>query len=303
MVTRKTQRDVDGILLLDKPEGLTSNRALQRVRRLYQARKAGHAGSLDPLATGLLPICLGEATKISGFLLDSDKCYRVTCRLGQRTSTGDAEGEVLDSRPVPLLNEALVETALTPLRGEILQVPPMYSALKHQGRRLYELARQGLEVERPPRPVTIYALELLAIRGEAVELRVHCSKGTYVRTLVEDLGEALGCGAHVTALRREWLAPFTEPRMTTLNALQELAASGGLEALDGLLLPVEDGLADWPDVHLAADAAHYLCQGQAVWVPKAPARGWVRLFGPDGFLGMGAMLDDGRVAPKRLLSR
>jgi len=303
LVTRKTQRDVDGILLLDKPEGLTSNRALQRVRRLYQARKAGHAGSLDPLATGLLPICLGEATKISGFLLDSDKCYRVTCRLGQRTSTGDAEGEVLDSRPVPLLNEALVETALTPLRGEILQVPPMYSALKHQGRRLYELARQGLEVERPPRPVTIYALELLAIRGEAVELRVHCSKGTYVRTLVEDLGEALGCGAHVTALRREWLAPFTEPRMTTLNALQELAASGGLEALDGLLLPVEDGLADWPDVHLAADAAHYLCQGQAVWVPKAPARGWVRLFGPDGFLGMGAMLDDGRVAPKRLLSR
>ena len=303
MVTRKTQRDVDGILLLDKPEGLTSNRALQRVRRLYQARKAGHAGSLDPLATGLLPICLGEATKISGFLLDSDKCYRVTCGLGQRTSTGDAEGEVLDTLPVPSLDEALVEKALTPLRGEILQVPPMYSALKHQGRRLYELARQGLEVDRPPRPVTIYALELLAIRGETIELRVHCSKGTYVRTLVEDLGEALGCGAHVTALRREWLAPFTEPRMTTLNALQELAASGGLEALDGLLLPVEDGLADWPDVHLAADAAHYLCQGQAVWVPKAPARGWVRLFGPDGFLGMGAMLDDGRVAPKRLLSR
>jgi tRNA pseudouridine55 synthase len=195
-------RTVNGILLLDKPAGLTSNAALQEVKKLYRARKAGHTGSLDPLATGLLPICFGEATKISGFLLDADKHYRVQCRLGERTNTGDSEGEVLERRPVEAVTEAALREAIEGFLGDIEQIPPMYSALKHKGERLYNLARQGLEVEREPRTVTIYALELLGFTGDHAELMVHCSKGTYVRTLVEDIGEILGCGAHVSAPAR-----------------------------------------------------------------------------------------------------
>ncbi|MEX0731882.1 MAG: tRNA pseudouridine(55) synthase TruB [Aquisalimonadaceae bacterium] len=299
--SRKNFRAIDGILLLDKPEGLSSNQALQRVRRLYQARKAGHTGSLDPLATGLLPVCLGEGTKISGFLLDADKRYRVRCRLGVTTTTGDSEGETLRTRPVPAVDGVALERAMAALRGPIDQVPPMYSALKHNGERLYKLARQGLEVERKARPVIIHAFDLIARDGEDLTLDVHCSKGTYVRTLVEDLGELLGCGGHVTMLRRTALGPFEQPAMTTLDSLAELAAAGGLAALDDRLLPVEAGLSRWPDVRLQEDAAHYILQGQAVRVPAAPDTGMVRLFGPDRFLGMGIMLDDGRVAPKRLL--
>lgn len=298
MRSKRNQRPVNGILLLDKPGGITSNRALQQVKRIFRARKAGHTGSLDPLATGLLPVCLGEATKISGFLLDADKRYRVRCRLGGATTTGDSEGELLAQRPVPVLDSIAVEEALAPLRGRIEQVPPMYSALKHQGQRLYVLARQGLEVERPPRPVTIHLLELLERTEQELELLVHCSKGTYVRSLVESIGERLGCGAYVTMLRRIGLAPFDDPEMVTMEQLQDLSE----EDLDALLLPVEAGLAHWPEIRLAADAAHYLCQGQAVWVPAAPASGWVRLHGPERFLGMGEVQEDGRIAPKRLMN-
>ena len=297
------RRRVDGILLFDKPAGETSNRALQRVKRLYNARKAGHTGSLDPLATGMLPICLGEATKVSGFLLDADKHYRVHCRLGVRTDTGDADGAVIEERDLPEdLSTARIEACLAPLRGEIRQVPPMYSALKYQGQRLYRLARQGVEVDREPRTVTIHELALEAVKGEELTLRVVCSKGTYVRTMVEDLGEALGCGAHVANLRRTGVGPFRDRSMVSMTELEDAAEAGGLAALDELLLPVEAGLEYWPAVHLPEDAAHFLQQGQAVWVPRAPAAGWVRVFGPGRFLGMGAILDDGRVAPKRLIT-
>jgi tRNA pseudouridine55 synthase len=246
-------RTVNGILLLDKPAGLTSNAALQAVKRLYRARKAGHTGSLDPLATGLLPICFGEATKISGFLLDADKHYRVQCRLGVRTNTGDAEGEVLEQRPVEGITEAALRKVIEGFIGDIEQIPPMYSALKHKGERLYNLARQGVEVEREARTVTIHALELLDFGGDTAELRVHCSKGTYVRTLVEDIGALLGCGAHVSGLRRLGVGPFDGSVMHDMDALEALA-SEGYPALDRQ------------------------------------------------FMGMGEILDDGRVAPRRLMA-
>ena len=299
---RGDERRVDGILLLDKPAGLTSNAALQRVKRLYRARKAGHTGSLDPLATGLLPICFGEATKVSGFLLDADKYYRVVCKLGERTTTGDAEGEVLMQRPLTGVTEKRLRQALAGFQGEIEQIPPMYSALKHKGERLYRLARRGVEVTREPRRVTIHELEMLNFAAPMVEFRLRCSKGTYVRTLVEDLGEQLGCGAHISALRRLGVGPFDNPQMFDLKSLETLAGDG-LAALDACLLPLESGLVQWPDVHLSGDSVFYLCQGQPVLVPNAPTDGWVRLYeGETRFLGMGEILDDGRVAPRRLLS-
>ena len=299
---RKHQRDVQGIVLLDKPAGLTSNEALQAVKHLFQARKAGHTGSLDPLASGLLPICLGEGTKMSGFLLDADKHYRVTCRLGVRTATGDAEGEILETRAVEGLSRRAVERALHRFTGPIEQVPPMYSAVKHQGQRLYRLARQGVSVERQPRSVTIHALSLLHYESDALEIDVRCSKGTYVRTLVEDIGEFLGCGAHVTALRRLGVGPYDDSRTVSLDRLRGLAQEG-LERLDGVLLPIESALVHWPGVRLSDDAAYYLRKGQAVQVPHAPPRGWVRLYlAGERFLGMGQILDDGRVAPRRLIN-
>ncbi len=295
------RRNVDGIVLLDKPTGITSNDALQIVKRLFRARKAGHTGSLDPLASGMLPVCLGEATKVSAFLLDADKRYRVGCKLGERTTTGDAEGEVVQVRPVGKLQRQTVEEVLARFRGEIEQVPPMYSAVKHQGQRLYKLARQGVEVERQPRRVVIHELTLLHCEGEQLEFEVRCSKGTYVRTLAEDIGEALGCGAHVIALHRLEVGPYRESGMVSLERLRELAEQG-VEVLDRLLLPIESALAQWPGVHLTEDAAFYLRQGQPVLVPHAPASGWVRLYGArDRFLGMGQVLDDGRVAPRRLM--
>ena len=294
-------RRVNGILLLDKPAGLTSNAALQVVKKMYAARKAGHTGSLDPLATGLLPLCFGEATKVSGFLLDADKDYHVTCRFGERTATGDAEGEVVETRPVDGLSEQQLREVLGDFVGEIEQIPPMYSALKHKGERLYKLARQGVEVEREARQVTIFELELVSFAAPLAEIRVHCSKGTYVRTLVEDIGERLGCGGHVAGLRRLGVGPFDESGMVDMDTLESVASEGHY-ALDQLLLPMESGLTQWPDVRLTGDAAFYLRQGQPVLVPKAPTTGWVRLYeGESRFLGMGEILDDGRVAPRRLM--
>lgn len=298
---RNHRRAVNGLLLLDKPAGMSSNDALQQVKRLFNAQKAGHTGSLDPLATGMLPICLGEATKISGFLLDADKRYRMTCKLGVKTATGDTEGEVLERRPVPSLDAGALEPVLARFRGEIQQIPPMYSALKHQGERLYKLARQGQEVERAPRTVVIHELTLLRLAEDEIDLEVACSKGTYVRALAEDLGEALGCGAHVSALRRLAVGPYRDPdAMVTLDTLRELAGDG-YQALDRQLLAVESALYDWPEIRLTADSAFYMRQGQAVQVPKAPTAGWVRLYDQDQrFLGVGEIQDDGKVAPRRM---
>lgn len=299
---RQKGRPVHGILLLDKPTGVTSNEALQEVKHIYKARKAGHTGSLDPLASGLLPVCMGEATKASGFLLDADKHYRMTCRLGERTTTGDAEGEVLETCPVGDYSNDDIQAVLHKFLGSIQQIPPMYSAVKHQGERLYKLARQGVEVDRKPRTVVIRELELVNLELPDMELNIRCSKGTYVRTLAEDIGAALGCGAHVISLRRLGVGPYDERGMVTMENLKKLATQG-FEGLDALLLPVESALAQWPGVRLSSDAAFYLRQGQPVLVPHAPTSGWVRLYqGENHFLGMGQILDDGRVAPKRLMN-
>ena len=299
-------RNVSGILLLDKPEGMTSNEALQRVKRLYQAAKAGHTGSLDPLATGLLPLCLGGATKFSAFLLDADKRYRVRVRLGVTTTTGDAEGEVLATASTEGIDAEALRAALDRFLGPIEQLPPMYSAVKHQGQRLYKLARRGIEVERTPRTVEIFSIELRDLALPDLEMDVHCSKGTYVRTLAEDIGSVLGCGAHVIGLRRTGVGPFVEgeTRFVGLAELADLAAEAGdgFGELDALLLPLESALGHWPAVRLSEDAAFYLRQGQAVLVPQAPTEGLVRLYDPSKrFIGVGAILDDGKVQPKRLL--
>ena len=294
-------RDVNGILLLGKPSGITSNDALQQVKRLFYAKKAGHTGSLDPLASGVLPICMGEATKVSAFLLNADKRYQVRCQLGVRTATADAEGEVVETRPVGSWTAEQLETVFDRFRGSIEQIPPMYSALKHQGQRLYKLARQGIEVEREPRPVHIYELTLTGQGDDWIDIGVHCSKGTYIRTLAEDIGEKLGCGAHVSALRRSMVGPYGDGQLVTLDQLQHLKEND-MPAMDDLLLPIESALSQWPDVDLSTDAAFYLQQGQPVLVPHAPTSGWVRLYeGNRSFLGMGEILDDGRVAPRRLM--
>jgi len=298
---RQRGRNVQGILLLDKPMGITSNAALQQVKRLFHARKAGHTGSLDPLANGLLPICLGSATKISAFLLDADKHYRVRIQLGVTTTTADAEGEVLETRSTEGISEQDIQGVLGRFSGEIQQLPPMYSALKHKGERLYKLARQGIEVEREPRPVTIHALQFVAAELPEFELDVHCSKGTYVRTLAEDIGEALGCGAHVVALRRTGVGPFDTEGWVDMETL-EAKAEEGFDALDRLLLPIDSAIGHWPEVRLTADTAYYLRMGQPVIVPRAPTEGWVRLYEGEGvFIGVGEIQDDGRVAPRRLI--
>ena len=300
---RKQGRDVNGILLLDKPIGISSNHALQRVKRLYNAAKAGHTGSLDPLATGLLPLCFGYTTKFSAFLLDADKRYKVTVTLGVRTSTADAEGEVIATAATDGVTEAALRDALAGFVGSIEQLPPMYSAVKHQGERLYKLAREGKEVERTPRTINIYSLELLRFELPEVELAVHCSKGTYVRTLAEDIGAMLGCGGHVSALRRSGVGPYVESstRFVTMEAV-EAAAEQGFDAMDAMLLPLDTALDHCPALRLSADAAFYLGQGQPVLVPQAPTEGMVRLYDQsERFVGVGTILDDGRVQPKRLL--
>lgn len=298
---RRTGRVVNGILLLDKPAGQTSNQALQRLRRLYQTRRAGHTGSLDKPATGLLIICFGQATKCSAYLLAADKTYHMFCRLGSRTTTGDASGEVLERVPVPALRRADIERLLRGFVGAIQQVPPMYSALKYKGQRLHQLARAGREVPRPARKVHIHAIRLLGHDDTGLELQVDCSKGAYMRTLAEDIGAALGCAAHVSWLRRLRCGPFRAEQMHDFAAMERAAAEGGAAALDALLLSPESALPDWPALHLLPQVANYFCQGQAVVVPGAPTEGMVRVHGADGaMIAIAEVQDDGRIAPRRL---
>lgn len=294
-------RNLDGILLLDKPKGITSNGVLQIVKRLYKAKKAGHSGSLDPVASGLLPICFGEATKFSRFLLEADKHYQVTAILGVRTDSGDSEGQILEERPVPLFSTAEIESVLDQFRGDISQIPSMFSAIKHQGQPLYKLARQGIEVERIARALTINSLTVLHYEGNSLSLDIQATKGTYVRTLVDDIGQALGCGAHVVELRRLGAGPYTADQMISLETLEYELTTGGIEKLDEYLLPLDSSVIGMPDVILSDSAAYYLRQGQAVIVPYAPTEGWVKLSLKDNrFLGVGEILEDGRVAPRRL---
>lgn len=309
---RKKGRLIDGIFLLDKPLELSSNHALQRVKRLFGAAKAGHTGSLDPLATGMLPICLGEATKFSQYMLDADKVYRTTAKLGIRTGSGDVDSEVISERPVPELDREAVEKALQTFVGDTLQVPSMYSALKKDGQPLYKLARQGIEVERKARPIHIFDIRLLDIRDDELDIELQCSKGTYVRNLIDDLGELLGCGAHVITLRRLSVRGFDEAAMVTLEELQAMAAEAGepeqvFERLDALLQPAWEAVKELPKVELNDLAASYLKQGQPVFVPNVTGEGKVVLFNKDAdttksFVGIGEIMDDGRIAPSRLVS-
>jgi tRNA pseudouridine55 synthase len=296
---RRKAEVVNGLLLLNKPAGMTSNQALQKVRRLLNARKAGHTGSLDPAATGMLPLCFGEATKVCGYLLDADKTYRVTARLGESTDTGDADGTVTDTAPVPALDKAAWEAVLAGFVGEIRQVPPMYSALKKDGKRLYELARKGEVVEREARPVTIHGIELMEAAGNRLVFRVHCSKGTYVRTLVEDIARAAGTIAYTAKLHRETVGAFRAEDMMDLRRA-EAAASEDLEALRDSLLPADEALAGWPACEVAEADADRFSGGQAV-TGGGEDTGLARVYAADGrFLGIGERQGDGTVAPKRI---
>ncbi|ADM96846.1 tRNA pseudouridine(55) synthase TruB [Dickeya dadantii] len=305
---RRRGRDIHGVLLLDKPQGASSNDVLQKVKRLFNANKAGHTGALDPLATGMLPVCLGEATKFSQYLLDADKRYRVIARLGQRTDTSDADGNVIQERPVAFPHDLLMQ-ALDSFRGETQQVPSMYSALKYQGRPLYEYARQGLVVPREARDITVYELQFIRWEGDELELEIHCSKGTYIRTIIDDLGEKLGCGAHVIYLRRLQVATYPIERMVTLEQLQALREQAEAqeqpigELLDVLLLPMDTAVQAFPEVNLSPVVAGYLKLGQAVRAAATPAEGMVRITEGDEhrFIGMGEIDDEGRVAPRRLV--
>lgn len=295
-------RDVHGILLVDKPAGITSNDTLQIVKRMYDANKAGHTGSLDRPATGMLPICLGEATKFTSYLLNADKHYRARCQLGAVTTTGDADGEVTNCQPVPAsLTAADINRVLEDFKGDIQQVPPMHSALKHKGQRLYKLAYQGIEVEREARQVTIYSTHLLDYTNEQFEIEVHCSKGTYIRTLAEDIGKRIGCGAHILSLVRTAVGPFKQG-MLTQDELARLAEMGQ-SALDGVLLPIDAVIQDLPEIMLSGAVSRYIEQGQAVMVPSAPREGMLRIYNENHhFLGVGEVLDDGRIAPRRLVN-
>lgn len=302
-------RDINGILLLDKPAGMSSNACLQHAKRLFQAAKAGHTGALDPLATGVLPLCFGEATKVSQFLLEADKRYLTRIRLGERTDTADAEGQVISTRSAAGISRETVLAVLPKFRGEIEQCPPMYSALKHKGQPLYKLARAGQEVERKLRRIQVHELILHDFVASddngttptELSLEIHCSKGTYVRTIADDLGEALGCGAHVRELRRLQAGVFRIEDCITPAALQDSLAEGGLEAIDALLRPADQAIDHLPQVSLSSELALYIKQGQAVMVRPAPAGELLRLYDNEEFIGIGALLDDGRVAPRRLM--
>ncbi|ENV4249856.1 tRNA pseudouridine(55) synthase TruB [Vibrio parahaemolyticus] len=308
MARRRKGRPINGVILLDKPTGISSNDALQKVKRIYFAEKAGHTGALDPLATGMLPICLGEATKFSQFLLDSDKRYRVIAKLGERTNTSDSDGEVVETRPVDVTLEKL-EACIEKFRGESDQVPSMFSALKYQGKPLYEYARKGIEVPRESRKITVYEIILYRFEGDEVEMEVHCSKGTYIRTIVDDLGEMLGCGAHVTMLRRTAVAKYPYEKMVTLEHLNELLEQAHREEiaprelLDPLLMPMDTAVEDLPEVNLIPELADMVQHGQPVQVLGAPEQGVLRLtMGEERlFIGVGEMNDDGKIAPKRLV--
>ncbi|HQR02609.1 MAG: tRNA pseudouridine(55) synthase TruB [Proteobacteria bacterium] len=294
---RAPRRPVDGVLLLDKPRGLTSNAALQKVRWLFNAEKAGHTGTLDPLATGLLPLCFGDATKFAGELLGADKTYRAELRLGVTTDTGDAEGQVLKIRPVEVARDQLLE-AMQCFRGEIDQIPPMYSALKRNGRPLYEYARAGIELEREARRITIYGLDLLDFTDDRVILDVDCSKGTYIRTLAVDLGERLGCGAHLTALRRTRIGAFKLTEAVALDMLEALDLTGR----DRCLAPVDSLLCTLPEARLNSVEFSRVSHGQGIRWNSRAGEAW-RLYGPEGtFLGLGRLSDDGWLIPRRLVS-
>ena len=299
---RKRGRDIHGVFLLDKPQGMSSNDIMQKVKRIFQANKAGHTGALDPLATGMLPICLGEATKFSQFLLDADKRYLVTAKLGERTDTSDAEGQIVETRKVKVKTPEIL-TALEQFRGDILQVPTMFSALKHNGKPLYEYARQGITVEREARPITIFELNFIEYNAPYLTLEVHCSKGTYIRTLVDDLGEALGCGAHVTMLRRTAVADYPTEKMLDWHALQSLAEQQDLALLDALLLPMDTAVAKLPALILNESQAQGIGFGQRVKFDN-PNRlqGQVRLFSHENrFLGVAVIDENNVIRPQRLV--
>jgi len=305
---RPRGRDVNGIIILDKAQGMSSNACLQEVKRLFNANKAGHTGSLDPLATGVLPLCFGEATKISQFLLDADKIYRTRIKLGIRTDTADCEGSVISERDASKIGREQILDVLPQFTGDILQMPPMYSALKHQGTPLYKLAREGKEVVRASRPVTVYELALTDFSGDEIELEIHCSKGTYVRTIADDIGEALGCGAHVTALRRLQAGGFDESNCVTISTLRELHegstgdSADPFSAMDQFLISADKAVEDLPAVFMPEITARFIKQGQPVMVRHLPTEGLVRLYEEEEFIGIGVILDDGRVAPRRLMT-
>ena len=299
---RKRGRDIHGVFLLDKPQGMSSNDIMQKVKRIFQANKAGHTGALDPLATGMLPICLGEATKFSQFLLDADKHYLVTAKLGERTDTSDAEGQIVETREVKVKTSEIL-TALEQFRGDILQVPTMFSALKHNGKPLYEYARQGITVEREARPITIFELNFIEYNAPYLTLEVHCSKGTYIRTLVDDLGEVLGCGAHVTMLRRTAVADYPTEKMLDWNALQSLAEQQDLALLDALLLPMDTAVAKLPALTLDENQTQGIGFGQRIKFDN-PNRlqGQVRLFSHENrFLGVAVIDENNVIRPQRLV--
>ena len=292
-------RAIDGVVLLDKPGGISSNSALQQTRSIFRAKKAGHTGSLDPLATGLLPICLGEATKVSGYLLDADKHYRATCQLGVTTDTGDCDGQELKRCEVPALTNDLLEQVFSKFRGDIMQIPPMYSAISVDGKRLYKLARAGKVVERQPRPVTIRSLDLIEHGDDQFVVDVVCSKGTYIRTLLEDIGAEIGCGAHMTALRRHGVSPFVRPEMVTIATLDATRDAG--EDLGQFLLPVDEALVNFPKVALTGEQSLKIQQGQRLVLADLPTTSLLRLYHDDGhFIGIGEYLE-GELKGKRLL--
>ena len=299
---RKRGRDIHGVFLLDKPQGMSSNDIMQKVKRIFQANKAGHTGALDPLATGMLPICLGEATKFSQFLLDADKRYLVTAKLGERTDTSDAEGQIVETHEVKVKTPEIL-TALEQFRGDILQVPTMFSALKHNGKPLYEYARQGITVEREARPITIFELNFIEYNAPYLTLEVHCSKGTYIRTLVDDLGEALGCGAHVTMLRRTAVADYPTEKMLDWNALQALAEPQDLSLLDALLLPIDTAVANLPMLTLNESQTQGIGFGQRIKFDNSNRlQGQVRLFSHENrFLGVAVIDENNVIRPQRLV--
>ncbi|PHS32416.1 MAG: tRNA pseudouridine(55) synthase TruB [Methylophaga sp.] len=296
----KKGRNITGIVIIDKPTGRTSNHVLQQVKRLFDAKKAGHTGALDPLATGVLPICLGDATKVSSYLLDADKRYHVTCQLGTVTDSGDSDGKILSTSDIPPFTEQDIVNLLPEFSGEQDQVPPMFSALKYQGQPLYKLARQGIEIERKARRITIYDMSLLSITSDSFTLDVQCSKGTYIRTLVEDISHKLGSGGHVSMLRRVAAAGYQLAQSVTIEELEQRVEQG-LEAMDQILLPTENALPDWPSIYATDEMVDALRQGQTIKVNQTFESEKVRLFDTNKqFIGLGEMTEQGIVAPKRV---
>lgn len=301
----KNTKDINGILLLDKPLGISSNRALQQVKNLFHAKKAGHTGNLDPLATGVLPICFGEASKVTAFLLDSNKRYTCTAQLGKTTTTGDKEGDLLQTRSIDHQQLTNIESILEQFRGNIQQIPPMYSALKHKGQPLYKLARQGLEIERKARDVTIHELNLINQTDDTISLDVLCSKGTYIRTLAEDIGETLGCGAHLSLLRRTDVAPFDCSKLYKLEELQALADNNQLkdnDQFENILLPIDSALIKHPKIILNNEEAKRIKNGLKVTRENIPKSDMIRLYLENNdFIGIGRYSSDQQLAAKRLL--